>query len=171
MAVPYLKGHMEGQHGIIVPQTMEVEIGGGGGTSNLYGVLPPVCPVVAYSIGRLRKHFMYRKNVSWIVVVQEGKDLLPCCDLCSIQMSERWLIKHQINRGTTETRKGNGGGGTSLLRADAPRCPSDSWGTEKRNTLRVWRLSRIWKGNWNGQTMTDQWFSGILVRSNNYVDD
>ena len=36
-----LKGHIERQHRISIPQTMEVEIGGGGGVSYLCGLLSP----------------------------------------------------------------------------------------------------------------------------------
>ena len=57
------------------------------------------CPVtgflsVVHSAGRLREHFMYRQFFSRIVVVQEGKEPLPRCDLCNMHMSVGRLIKH-----------------------------------------------------------------------------
>ena len=42
---------------------------------------------------------MYRHFFSCIVVVQEGMDPLPCCDLCGIQMPAGRLIKHQQTQG------------------------------------------------------------------------
>ena len=35
------------------------------------------------------QHFWYR-----IAVIQEGKELLPCCDLCVMHMPKGWIIKH-----------------------------------------------------------------------------
>ena len=53
------------------------------------------CPEVAHSVGRLREHFMYRHFFLRIVVVQDGKDPLPRCDLYSMHMPEGRMIKHQ----------------------------------------------------------------------------
>ena len=54
------------------------------------------CPEVAHSADRLRKNFMYRKFFSQIAVAQDGKDLLPCCDLYGMHMPEGWLINHHM---------------------------------------------------------------------------
>ena len=43
----------------------------------------------------MREHFIYRYFLSRIAVVQKGKDLLPRCDLCGMNMPERRLIKHE----------------------------------------------------------------------------
>ena len=61
----------------------------GGGVSG-DGVL-----AVAYSAVCLREHFIHRHFRSKVLVVQEGAELLPCCDLCRIHMPAGRLIKHQ----------------------------------------------------------------------------
>ena len=40
------------------------------------------------------EHLMYRNLFSRIVVVQEGRDPLPCCDLRGIHMPAGRLLKH-----------------------------------------------------------------------------
>ena len=57
--------------------------------------LVPGCLAVAHSAGRLRKHFMFRYFRSKVEVVQEGKELLPRCDLCGTHMASVWLIRHR----------------------------------------------------------------------------
>ena len=53
------------------------------------------CPEVAHSVVRMREHFMYRHFFLRIMVVQEGKDPLPRCDLYVMHMPEGRMIKHQ----------------------------------------------------------------------------
>ena len=53
------------------------------------------CPEVARSAGRLREHFMYQHFFSQISLLQEGKEPLPHCDLCSMHMPAGQLIKNQ----------------------------------------------------------------------------
>ena len=53
------------------------------------------CLEVAHSTGRMRINFHVQTLFSRIEVVQEGKDPLPCCDLCIIHMPAGRLIKHQ----------------------------------------------------------------------------
>ena len=55
----------------------------------------PGCLSVAHSAGRLSVHFMHRHFRSKVVVVQDGKELLPCCDLCGMNIPARWLIRHR----------------------------------------------------------------------------
>ena len=52
------------------------------------------CTAVAHSVCWLRENFMYRHFFSWIAVVQEGKKMLPRCDLYGMHMPEGRLIKH-----------------------------------------------------------------------------
>ena len=72
-----------------------MEIGGGGAFTYVFSFprVPktarcPVigCPAVVHSVDRLRGNFMYRHCFSQILVVQEVKETLPCCDLCGIHM-------------------------------------------------------------------------------------
>ena len=53
------------------------------------------CPPVAHSAGFIKEHFIYRNFLSQIAVVQEGKEMLPLCDLCGVHMPEGWLINQQ----------------------------------------------------------------------------
>ena len=55
----------------------------------------PGCPAVAHIAGRLHKHFMFHHFRSKVLVFQEGKDPLPCCDLCRIHMSVVRLIHYR----------------------------------------------------------------------------
>ena len=55
----------------------------------------PGFPAVAYSAGRLRKHFMYCHFRYKVVLVQYGKDPLPICDLCVMHMPVGRLKMHR----------------------------------------------------------------------------
>ena len=44
------------------------------------------CLEVAYSMGRMREHFMYRQFFLLIVAVQEGREPLPQCNLFGMHM-------------------------------------------------------------------------------------
>ena len=55
----------------------------------------PGCLLVAHSVGRLQEHFIYRNFWSKVVVVKEGEELLPRCDLCRMHMLTVRLIKHE----------------------------------------------------------------------------
>ena len=46
----------------------------------------PGCLLVRHSAGIFCKHFMYHHFRYKVVVVQEGTEPLPCCDLCRIYM-------------------------------------------------------------------------------------
>ena len=52
------------------------------------------CPAVVHNAG-IREHFMYRHFRSKVVVVQEGAEPLPCCDLCGMHMPAGRLIRHR----------------------------------------------------------------------------
>ena len=52
------------------------------------------CPAVAHSAGRLREYFTFQHFRSQIVVVQEGKEPLPRCNLFRMHMPAVRLIKH-----------------------------------------------------------------------------
>ena len=74
-----LKGYMEIQNGRSIPQTREVEMGGGGGVTyvvsfpqvlNTVRFLVTDFLAVAHSAGRLREHFMNKHFFPRIVVVQ-----------------------------------------------------------------------------------------------------
>ena len=54
----------------------------------------PGCPVVAHSAGKLREHFMFCHFRSKVSIVQEGKELLPRCDMCGMNMPTGRLIRH-----------------------------------------------------------------------------
>ena len=45
-------------------------------------------------MGKLREIFMFRHFGSWIVVVQEGKDPLPRCNMCGMHIPEGRLTRH-----------------------------------------------------------------------------
>ena len=76
-----------------------------GRADHLCGVLPQVFAdgevsspgfiVVTHSAGQLQEHFMYCHFRSKVMVVQDGLDPLPRCDLCGIHMPAGRLIKHQ----------------------------------------------------------------------------
>ena len=97
VTAPYLKYHMARSCGICVPQTRGVDEVVGGPTTYVVS-LPKViqevrCPVpgclaVAHSAGRLSEHFMFCPFRSNVLVVQEGKEPLPRCDLCIMHMPE-----------------------------------------------------------------------------------
>ena len=55
----------------------------------------PGCPSVAHRSGRLHQHFIYRHLISKEVVVQEGRETLPYCDLCGIHMKKGRIIRHR----------------------------------------------------------------------------
>ena len=86
----YFKSHMARNHGISIPQTRWVDVIWGGLTTYVVS-LPkviqevrcqvPGCPAVAHRAVRLQELFMYRHFISKMAVIQEGKELLPCCDL------------------------------------------------------------------------------------------
>ena len=46
----------------------------------------PGCLAVAHRAGCLCKHFLYQHLLLQVALVQEGKDLLPCCDLCNMNV-------------------------------------------------------------------------------------
>ena len=50
---------------------------------------------MAHIAGIPRKHFMYRPFRSNVAVVQEGVDILPCCDLCGMHMPAGRIIRHR----------------------------------------------------------------------------
>ena len=52
-------------------------------------------PKVAHSAVQIMEHFTYRNFLSQIAVVQEGKYLLPICDLCSMCIPVGRLIENQ----------------------------------------------------------------------------
>ena len=54
----------------------------------------PGCPAVAHSTGWLKEHFTFQQFWSQIAVVQEGKEPLPCCNLCEMHMPAGRLVKH-----------------------------------------------------------------------------
>ena len=56
--------------------------------------LVPGYPAVAHSSGRLQEHSMFQHFWYRIAVIQEGKELLPRCDLCVMHMPKGWIIKH-----------------------------------------------------------------------------
>ena len=66
--------------------------------------LVPVCTTVVHSVVRMREHFMYRHLFAWIAVVQEGREPLLRCDLCSMNIPLGQLLKHhrmkRCNRNT-----------------------------------------------------------------------
>ena len=78
---------------------------GGGGAVTYVVSLPQVlkavrclmtgCPALAHSTSRLTKHFMYRSFLFRVAVVQEGREPLPCCYMCGMQMPAGWMIKYQ----------------------------------------------------------------------------
>ena len=97
------KHHTARQNRVSAPQTIWFDEGGGEPTTyvvSLPWVLNMVkCPVtgctaVAHSVGRLRKHFMYRHFCSRVAVVQEGKETMPRCDLCGMHMRLGRLINN-----------------------------------------------------------------------------
>ena len=53
------------------------------------------CLEVAHNAGCMREDLMYRHFFSRIAVVQEGREPLPCCDMCGIHILEDRIIKHQ----------------------------------------------------------------------------
>ena len=55
----------------------------------------PGCPSVAHSAGRLCEHFMFRHFRSKVAVVQEGKETLPCCEMCGMKIPAWRLIRHK----------------------------------------------------------------------------
>ena len=98
-----LKQHMPSQHILCVPQTRGVyEKGEGSSTyvvsfpSVLQSVRCPLprCPAVAHRTGRLRENFVFRYFWYQIAMVPEGKEPMPCCNLCGMHMPAGWLIKH-----------------------------------------------------------------------------
>ena len=105
VAASYLKANMARSHGICVHQTRGVDnVGEGPITYVVY--LPkvlqevrcsvPGCPAVAYGAGRLREYFMHCHFRSKVPVFQEGKELLPRCDLCEIHMLAGRLILENV---------------------------------------------------------------------------
>ena len=50
---------------------------------------------LAHSAGYMREHFIYRHFFSQKVVAQEGRETLPRCDLCDMQMPAGKLIMNQ----------------------------------------------------------------------------
>ena len=55
----------------------------------------PGCPAVAHSAVLLPKYFMFFYFRSKVAVFQDGKEPLPCCDLCIINMLSGRLIRHR----------------------------------------------------------------------------
>ena len=53
------------------------------------------CPDVTPITGRLREHFIFCHFRSKVVVVQEGKELLPRCDMCRMHMPVKRLIRYR----------------------------------------------------------------------------
>ena len=53
------------------------------------------CQEVVHSAVQMRENFMYRHFFSWIEVVQERRETLPCCNLFSMNIPEGRLLKHQ----------------------------------------------------------------------------
>ena len=104
VAASYLKAHMARSHCICVPQTRGVDEVGRGPTKYVVSFpkvlqevrcLVPGFPAVAHSAGRVCEHFMFRHFRSKVAVVQEGKETLPCCDMCGMHMPAGWLIRHR----------------------------------------------------------------------------
>ena len=54
----------------------------------------PGCPEKAGSAGRMWEHFMYRHFRLKVVVLQEGRDSLPQCNMCGLHMPTGRLIKY-----------------------------------------------------------------------------
>ena len=118
VAASYLKAHMASSHGICFPHIRGVDEVGGGPTTYvvsfpkvLQEVRCPVpgFPVVAHITVRLREHFMFCHFRSQMAVFQEGKELLPCCDLCVMHIPEGGVIRHRktarCNRNTQMRRR------------------------------------------------------------------
>ena len=57
--------------------------------------LVPRFPAVAHSVGKLRERLMFRHFISKVAGVQEGKDMLPRCDLSGMHMPTGRLIWHR----------------------------------------------------------------------------
>ena len=95
---------MERSHGVILPQTRGVNVGGGGFTTYVVS-LPrilksmecsvPGCPVISYSADRMQENFMYRYACPKVAVLQEGRETLPRCDMCGMHMPAGRMLKHQ----------------------------------------------------------------------------
>ena len=113
VAASYLKTHMARSHGICAPQIRVVDEVGVLPTTYVVSFLKvileaicplPGCPEVTHSIGRLCKHFMFHHFRSKLAVLQEGKELLPCCELWGIHIRTGRLIRHmetaRYNRNT-----------------------------------------------------------------------
>ena len=117
----------------------------------------------------MREHFMYRNFFSRIAVLQEGKDPLPRFDLCGMRMPEGQLIKHQRTHRYDRNKQ------MQWRRRDvaiAIRCVEESFslaGDMRRNALRVWMISSIWYGCWNGHTRSGQRSAGMSERCAEYV--
>ena len=105
VAASDLKAHMARSHGICVHHTRGYDEVRGRPTTYMMS-LPkvlqevrcpvPGCPAVEHSAGRLFKNFMFCPFRSKEVVVQEGKELLPRCDMCRIHLPERRIIRHRM---------------------------------------------------------------------------
>ena len=104
VAASYIKAHMARSCGIYVPHMRGVDEVGGVPTTYVMSfpkviqeVICPVpeCPTVAYRARRLCKHFMLRHFRSKVALVQEGKEMLPRCDLCGMHMPVMRLIWHR----------------------------------------------------------------------------
>ena len=103
-AQSYLKQHMVSLHGICIPQTREGNEKGDIPTTyvvyfprvlQLVRCPVPGCPAVAHSLGSMCEHFMFQHFRSRIVVVQEGNEPLPRCDLCGMHIPEGGVIKNR----------------------------------------------------------------------------
>ena len=95
---------MDFAHGIYVPYTWGVDIGGVGPETYVVS-LPLVIKSVdclvkislarAHNMGRLRENFMYQYWKANIAILQEGLTPLPWCDHCDMHMPSARLYRHK----------------------------------------------------------------------------
>ena len=104
VADSYLQTHIAWNHGICVPLKRGLDEVVGGPTTYMVSfprLLQEVkCPVLGCLVGvhrsgRIREHFMYCHFLSNVVVLQEGAEPLPICDLSGMDIKAGRLIRHQ----------------------------------------------------------------------------
>ena len=104
VAVLSLCHHMDRAHGIVIPHTRGIEVGGR--VPDTYVVSFPCvlklvvclvdrCLARAHNPGRLRVHFMYQKWYSRVAILQEVPAPLLRCNHCGIHMPESQLDNHR----------------------------------------------------------------------------